>query len=61
MKRMLSALPILLTLALGCGQGCSTERPAGAAGVEDTTAAPSADVGTPPIDTAADTGGAGPR
>lgn len=60
MKRMLLALPVLLTLTLGCGQGCSTERPAAAAGVEDTTAAPSADVGAPTTDTAADTGGAGP-
>jgi hypothetical protein len=60
MKRNPIALSGMLVLALACGDGRSSDRESGAAasGVEDTTAAPSADVGTPSRDTAADTGSA---
>jgi hypothetical protein len=55
MKRNLPALSGVLALVLACGGGRTEDRRSGAA-VEDTTAAPSADVGTPTRDTAADTG-----
>jgi hypothetical protein len=45
----------LLALVLACGGGRTEDQRSGAA-VEDTTAAPSTDVGTPSRDTAADTG-----
>jgi hypothetical protein len=52
MKGNLIALPGILALVLACGDG-KYDRETGAAGVEDTTAAPSADLGTPPMDTTA--------
>jgi len=52
MKRNLMALPGTLALVLACGDG-QYDREAGGAGVEDTTAAPSPDLGTPPTDTTA--------
>jgi hypothetical protein len=55
MKQNLLALAGVLTLVLACGKGRTEGQTAGAA-VEDTTAAPSSDVGTPSRDTAADTG-----
>ena len=55
MIRNLPALPGVLALVLACGGGRPEGQRAGAA-VEDTTAAPSSDVGTPSRDTAADTG-----
>jgi hypothetical protein len=58
MKRNLMALSGMLALACGDGRGKDLEGGAAASGVEDTTAAPSADVGTPSRDTAADTGSA---
>ena len=60
MKRNLMALSGMLALALACGDGRGHDLESGAAasGVEDTTAAPSADVGIPSRDTAADTGSA---
>lgn len=58
MKPHPMALPGMLALALACGQGRSSDDQAGAAGIEDTTTAPSTDLGTPTKDTAADTGGA---
>jgi hypothetical protein len=60
MKRNLVALAGMLALAPACGEGRGDglEGGAAASGVEDTTAAPSADLGTPSRDTAADTGGA---
>jgi hypothetical protein len=45
----------MLVLALACGDGRLDDQDAAAA-VEDTTAAPSTDVGVPSRDTAADTG-----
>jgi hypothetical protein len=51
MKPNLMALAGVLTLALACGKGRTED-----AAVEDTTAAPSTDLGTPSRDTAADTG-----
>jgi hypothetical protein len=77
MKRNLMALPGMLALVLACGEGRTNDQDTGAAGaetgalpadtglpgggVEDTTAAPSTDLGTPPGDTAAggDTGATG--
>jgi hypothetical protein len=50
MKPNLIALPGTLALVLACGDG-KYDRETGGAGVEDTTAAPSADRGTPPRDT----------
>jgi len=67
MKRNLMALCGMLAFALACGDGRTSDQDTGAesgavppagAGIEDTTAAPSADLGTPTTDTAADTGGA---
>jgi hypothetical protein len=55
MKRNLLAPSGVLALALACGGG-GTEGQRAGADVEDTTAAPSSDVGTPTRDTAADTG-----
>jgi hypothetical protein len=55
MKRNLMALAGVLAAVLACGRGRTEDQGAGAA-VEDTTAAPSTDVGTPSKDTAADTG-----
>jgi hypothetical protein len=55
MKPNLMALPGVLAVVLACGNGRTEDQGAGAA-VEDTTAAPSTDVGTPTRDTAADTG-----
>jgi hypothetical protein len=55
MKRNLPALSGVLALVLGCSGGRTEDQRTGAA-VEDTTAAPSSDVGTPSRDTAADTG-----
>ena len=52
MKRNRIALPGVLALLIACGDG-KYDRETGAAGVEDTTAAPSADLGTPPTDTTA--------
>jgi hypothetical protein len=64
MKRNLMALPCLLALVLACGQGRTEDQDTGAVsgGIEDTTAAPSADMsdtGLTPADTAivGDTGG----
>jgi hypothetical protein len=59
MKRNPMALAVTLALMLACGERTS-ERDAGTAraGVEDTTAAPSTDLGVPSRDTAADTGSA---
>ena len=54
MKRHLIALTGMLALVLACGDG-QYDRETGAAGIEDTTAAPSADLGTPPTDTTAAT------
>jgi hypothetical protein len=56
MKPNPMALYGVLALSLACGDA-RTERNPEAAGIEDTTPAPSTDVGTPTIDTAADTGG----
>jgi hypothetical protein len=52
----------VLALAPACGDA-RTDRNPEAAGIEDTTPAPSTDVGIPTTDTAADTGGVdtGPR
>jgi hypothetical protein len=72
MKRNLMALSGMLAFALACGDGRTNDQdtgtagtgaesgalPPGGAGIEDTTAAPSADVGAPTTDTAADTGAA---
>ena len=72
MKRNLMALPGLLAFVLACGDGRTSDQNTGAAGtgaesgalpadgvgIEDTTAAPSTDLGTPSRDTAADTGAA---
>jgi hypothetical protein len=70
MKRNLMALPGMLALVLACGEGRTSDQDTGAesgalpadtgmaGGVEDTTAAPSTDLGTPSKDTAADTGSA---
>ena len=55
MKPNLLALSGMLMLAAACGQQ-RAETHETRADVEDTTAAPSADVGTPSRDTAADTG-----
>lgn len=58
MKRELLALSGALASMLACGDG-RTDDPdtgVGAAGVEDTTTAPSTDLGVPTRDTAADTG-----
>jgi hypothetical protein len=55
MKRNLMALAGVVAVALACDQVRTEDQAAGAA-VEDTTAAPSANVGTPSKDTAADTG-----
>jgi hypothetical protein len=55
MKPNLMALPGMLVLVLACGQGRPEGQGTGAA-VEDTTPAPSTDLGTPSKDTAADTG-----
>ena len=55
MKRTLLALWCGLALVLACSGGRTEDQRTGA-GVEDTTAAPSSDVGTPSRDTAADTG-----
>jgi hypothetical protein len=55
MKPNLMALVGVSALVLACGKGRTEDQGAGA-GVEDTTAAPSTDVGTPSRDTAADTG-----
>lgn len=55
MKPNLRALVGVLALVLACGTGRTEDQDAGAA-VEDTTAAPSTDLGTPSRDTAADTG-----
>jgi hypothetical protein len=49
------ALTGLLALVLACGDG-RPDRQSGGAGIEDTTATPSTDLGTPSRDTAADTG-----
>ena len=70
MKRTLMALSGMLAFALACGDGRTSDQDTGAAGtgaesgavppggsgIEDTTAAPSTDVGVPTTDTAADTG-----
>lgn len=70
MKRNLMALPALLAFVLACGDGRPNEQGTGApgtgaesgalpddaAGIEDTTAAPSTDLGTPAEDTSASTG-----
>ena len=72
MKRNLMALSGMLAFALACGDGRTNDQntgaagtgaesgalPAGGAGIDDTTAAPSPDVGLPSTDTAADTGSA---
>ena len=55
MNRNLLALVGVLALVPACGRGRTEDQRSGAA-VEDTTAAPSSDVGTPSRDTAADTG-----
>jgi hypothetical protein len=55
MKPNLMALVGVFALVLACGRGRTEDQAAGAS-VEDTTAAPSTDVGTPSRDTAADTG-----
>jgi len=55
MKPNPMALVGVLALVLACGPGRTEDREAGTA-VEDTTAAPSTDLGTPSRDTAADTG-----
>lgn len=55
MKRTLLALSGGLALVLACSGGRTEDQRTGV-GVEDTTAAPSSDVGTPSRDTAADTG-----
>lgn len=55
MKPTPMALIGLLALVLACGKGRTEDQGAGAT-VDDTTAAPSTDVGTPTRDTAADTG-----
>jgi hypothetical protein len=55
MKRNLLALSGIFALLLACGERRTEDRNSGAA-VEDTTAAPSTDLGTPSKDTAADTG-----
>ena len=60
MKRNPMALAVTLALVLACGEQRTSERDAGTAraGVEDTTTAPSTDLGVPSRDTAADTGSA---
>ena len=60
MNRNLMALAGVLAVALACGEGRTGDLETGGvrAGVEDTTAAPSADRGVPSKDTAADTGSA---
>ena len=55
MKRNPLALSGVLALVSACSGGRTEDQRTGAA-VEDTTAAPSSDVGTPTRDTAADTG-----
>jgi hypothetical protein len=55
MKRHLLALSVGLGMSAACGEGRPEGSGAGAT-VEDTTAAPSTDLGTPSRDTAADTG-----
>ena len=55
MKRNLPALVGVLLLVAACEQRRAEDHETRAA-VEDTTAAPSTDVGTPSRDTAADTG-----
>ena len=55
MKAKAMALTGLLALVLACGDG-RPYRQSGGAGIEDTTATPSTDRGTPSRDTAADTG-----
>jgi hypothetical protein len=55
MKRHSLALPVVLALVPACGERRAPADGARAA-VEDTTAAPSTDLGTPSKDTAADTG-----
>jgi hypothetical protein len=55
MKPNLMALVGVFALVVACGKGRTEDQGAGA-DVEDTTAAPSTDVGTPSRDTAADTG-----
>ena len=55
MKANLMALSGMLMLAAACGPQRAEDHETRAA-VEDTTAAPSTDVGTPSRDTAADTG-----
>jgi hypothetical protein len=56
MKRTLMALAGVLALVLACGGGRTDDQQDAGAGIEDTTAAPTPDLGTPTIDTAADTG-----
>ncbi|HEU4526250.1 MAG TPA: hypothetical protein VFR62_14585 [Gemmatimonadales bacterium] len=55
MKPYLLALPVMLALVAACGER-RVEGDAARAAAEDTTAAPSTDLGTPSKDTAADTG-----
>jgi hypothetical protein len=55
MKRSLLALSGMVASLLACGERRTEDQNTGAA-VEDTTAAPSRDLGTPSKDTAADTG-----
>ena len=55
MNPNLMTLAGVIALVLACGRGRTEDQGAGAA-VEDTTAAPSTDLGTPSRDTAADTG-----
>ena len=55
MKRHLLALPVILALVPACSERRADGHEARTA-VEDTTAAPSTDLGTPSKDTAADTG-----
>ena len=55
MKWNLLALPFMLAVVAACGERRTEDQETRGA-VEDTTAAPSTDLGTPSRDTAADTG-----